>query len=355
MLKRKKTAVFIAVLMLCFGLFTGCGSVTDSKNVMDNKSDIESKVTENEKINIVCTIFPEYDWVKEIIKGLEDRYELTLLLDGGVDLHSYQPTAEDIAKISTCDVLIYVGGTSDAWVEEALIEAMNKDIKVIQLLDLLGDNAKEEELKEGMEEEDEGDHAHEDLDHNDNDQADDNHELEYDEHVWLSFNNAALYVSTIVDTLIQIDGENAETIQKNSEAYKKELEALNEEYINVVAGSNQNTLIFGDRFPFRYMVEDYGLDYYAAFLGCSAETEASFETIVFLSGKMDEIGVGSIITIDNSNQKLAQTIINNTLEQNQQIRVLNSMQSVTKEEIKEGKTYLSIMKSNLEVLKTALE
>ena len=288
-------------------------------------------------IKIVTTIFPEYDWVRNITGSDEN---ITLLLDNGVDLHSYQPTAEDMLEISNCDLFIYVGGESDEWVDDALKSASNKNMKVVNLMEVLGDKAYEEELKEGMQGEEEEEEGEE--------------EAEYDEHVWLSLKNAKVFVRKIADELKDLDPASADTFEKNASEYISKLNDLDSRYEEVTGKASVKTLLFGDRFPFRYMTEDYGLDYYAAFIGCSAETEASFETIAFLSAKADELGLKYIFTIDNSDQKIAKTIIDNTQTKDAQILVLNSMQSTDKAAIDNGADYLTIMEENLNVLSTAL-
>ena len=288
-------------------------------------------------IKIVTTIFPEYDWVRNITGSDEN---ITLLLDNGVDLHSYQPTAEDMLEISNCDLFIYVGGESDEWVDDALKSASNKNMKVVNLMEVLGDKAYEDELKEGMQGEEEEEEGEE--------------EAEYDEHVWLSLKNAKVFVRKIADELKDLDPASADTFEKNASEYISKLNDLDSRYEEVTGKASVKTLLFGDRFPFRYMTEDYGLDYYAAFIGCSAETEASFETIAFLSAKADELGLKYIFTIDNSDQKIAKTIIDNTQTKDAQILVLNSMQSTDKAAIDNGADYLTIMEENLNVLSTAL-
>lgn len=291
----------------------------------------------NDGIKIVTTIFPEYDWVRNITGSDEN---ITLLLDNGVDLHSYQPTAADMLEISNCDLFVYVGGESDGWVDDALKSASNKNMKVVNLMDVLGDDAYEEELKEGMQGEEEEEEGEE--------------EAEYDEHVWLSLKNAKVFVRKIADELKALDPKNADTYEKNASDYISKLDDLDSRYEEAASGASMKTLLFGDRFPFRYMTEDYGLDYYAAFIGCSAETEASFETIAFLSEKTDELGLKYVFTIDNSDQKLAKTIIDNTETKDAGILVLNSMQSTDKAAIDGGASYLRIMEDNLDVLSTAL-
>ena len=325
---KKITAFVLCILMVC-GAFAGCGASNTN--------------TGTGKIKIVTTIFPIYNWVKEIV-GDNDNVELTMLLDKGVDLHSFQPTADDIVKISACDMFIYVGGESDEWVEDALKEATNKNQVSVNLLNTLGSSVKEEEVKEGMEaeHEEEGEHEHEE-------------EPEYDEHVWLSVKNAKVLCEKISAELCKLDATNKEAYQSNTTKYTAKLDSLDKEYEAAVKNAGVKTVLFGDRFPFRYLVDDYGLDYYAAFVGCSAESEASFETIVFLAKKVDELGLKAICQIESSDGKIAKTIRDNTKSKNQEILTLDSLQSTTGEQAKSGKTYLSAMQSNLEVLKNALK
>lgn len=315
------------------------------------------------KTKIVTTIFPEYDWVREITGTNSKNIELSLLLGNGVDLHSFQPSIKDIAKISTADIFIYVGGESDFWVKDALNNARNKDMLVINLMETLGDKVKEEEIIEGMQaEEDEEDHHHEeDHNHESEDESHHHHhhdsdeeELEYDEHVWLSVKNAAFLCNAICDALCIKNPENASLYKANLAEYTRKLNNLDSEFAKTVQQGKTNTLLFGDRFPFRYFVDDYGLKYYAAFVGCSAETEASFETVVFLAGKIDELKLNNVCQIETGNGKIARTIIQASKNKNAKILTLNSLQSVTTKDIKKGTTYLKLMQNNLEVLKEAL-
>ena len=305
----------------------------------------EAKTTEEteKKLNIVTTIFPEYDWTRAILGDRADDVNLTMLLDNGTDLHSFQPAVKDIMKVSSCDLLIYVGGESDQWIEDALESAENKDMKTINLMEVLGDSIKEEETVEGMQE---SEHNH---DHGDEE------EKEYDEHVWTSMRNASVICDAIAETLEEMDPENKEIYQTNAENYKAKLSTLDQKYQETVDTDRQNTLIFADRFAFRYLVDDYGLNYYAAFSGCSAESEASFKTVTFLAGKLDELGIKTVLTIEKSDDRIAQTVIENTKKKDQKILELNSMQSITSDEIKNGVTYLSVMEDNLKVLKEALK
>ena len=300
-------------------------------------------VAEQKKLSVVTTIFPVYDWAREIV-GEGSDVEITMLLDSGVDLHSFQPTAQDIMKIATCDAFIYVGGESDEWVEDALREAINANMKVVNLLEALGDDAKVEEIVEGMEAEEE--------EHEGDEEAEE--EIEYDEHVWLSLRNAKKLTAVIAEALAEADPEQADSFTANCEAYAARLDALDQAYAAVVNGAAVDTVLFGDRFPFRYLTDDYGLRYYAAFVGCSAESEASFETIAFLSGKVDELGLPTVLTIEGDNHRIAETIVGNTQTKNAAILAMDSMQATTGEDVKSGVTYLGVMEANLEVLKQAL-
>lgn len=320
----KKILALLLALWIPAAVLSGCVPQDDS--------------AASNKLNIVTTIFPAYDWVREILGAETDRAEITMLLDSGVDLHSYQPTVDDIVKISDCDLFLYVGGESDGWVDDALKNAPNKERKVIRLLDVLGDSAKAEETVAGMQEEE---HDHEE-------------EAEYDEHIWLSLKNAQVLVVAISEALQETDPARKDTYAANAAAYVEKLSALDGEYRAAVNSGKYKTLLFGDRFPFRYLADDYGLDYYAAFPGCSAETEASFETVSFLAGKMDALRLPCVLTIEGTQHKIAETIVQNTAQKNQQILTMDSMQAVTANDAASGVSYLSIMEKNLSVLKKAL-
>lgn len=236
-----------------------------------------------------------------------------------------------------------MGGESDGWVNDALKEATNKNMQVVNLLESLGDKVKEEEIVEGMEGEAEVE-----------DEGEEEKGPEYDEHVWLSVKNGMALVEVLSGAIKEIDSSNADKYDANEDSYLKKLIELDAAYTETVKGASVKAVLFGDRFPFRYLVDDYNLDYNAAFVGCSAETEASFETITFLSGKVDELGLKTILVIENSDQKIAKTIKQNTKSKNQGILVMNSLQSVTSKDIDSGFTYLKAMGDNLEVLKKAL-
>ncbi|MBQ8161516.1 MAG: zinc ABC transporter substrate-binding protein [Clostridia bacterium] len=289
-------------------------------------------------LSVVTTIFPLYDWTRHVASGRE-QVDVTMLLDNGVDLHSYQPTAQDIMKIATCDVFIFVGGESDEWVSDALKEAVNPDMVVVNLLEHMGDDVKLEELVEGMESEEDDEYGGEE---------------EADEHIWLSLRNAEKLTGVIAQALSAADPDSSSLYAENAAAYTGKLEALDAEYKEAIESAAFDTLLFGDRFPFRYLVDDYGLRYYAAFSGCSAETEASFQTIVFLAGKLDELKLPAVLTIEGTNHRIGETIVNATSSGSQKVLTLNSMQGTTLRDVEKGETYLSIMEENLQVLKDAL-
>lgn len=290
------------------------------------------------RLRVIVTVYPVYDWVRNIARDDSDSADVSLLLDSGVDLHSYQPTTDDIAEIAAADVLICLGGLSDGWVDGVVSASGNKELKVIRLLELLGDKAREEETVEGMQIEEEEENGEDDV--------------EYDEHVWLSLKNASYLTLKLADILAEADPANGDSYKKNGASYAARIDELDRQYEAAVKDAPTKTLLFGDRFPFRYLTDDYGITYYAAFAGCSAESEASFETVAFLAGKVDELGLRHIMKIETSDGSVARTVKSATKTKDQEILTLNSLQSTTDED--GGETYLSVMEKNLEVLKSAL-
>lgn len=381
--KKKKlsaSSLLLAGLFLCIVLSVGCSVVknTSGKNTTRKNAESENTIEQNSiekgnsnKISIVCTTFPQYDWVKNILGEEAERFYVTLLLDNGVDMHSYQPAVKDIATAGSSDLFIYVGGESDTWVEDALKEAKNKDLKAINLMETLDNFVKEEEVVEGMQEERKSlGHSHEKSSKEKQEQTQkESHENsqeingqkeaadeepEYDEHIWLSIRNAEIMVKNIEKAIEQLDSDNAKVYQNNAENYIKKLDTLDKQYANTIQNAKYKAILFGDRFPFRYMVDDYDLKYYAAFAGCSAETMAGFETVTFLAKKADELRLPVILTIENSDGRIAEAVKSNTTKKNQKILAMNSLQSVTKEQIADGITYLQVMQENLSVLSEAL-
>ena len=381
--KKKKlsaSSLLLAGLFLCIVLSVGCSVVknTSGKNATRKNAESENTIEQNSiekgnsnKISIVCTTFPQYDWVKNILGEEAEHFNVTLLLDNGVDMHSYQPAVKDIATAGSSDLFIYVGGESDTWVEDALKEAKNKDLKAINLMETLDNFVKEEEVVEGMQEERKSlGHSHEKSSKEKQEQTQkESHENsqeingqkeaadeepEYDEHIWLSIRNAEIMVKNIEKAIEQLDSDNAKVYQNNAENYIKKLDTLDKQYANTIQNAKYKAILFGDRFPFRYMVDDYDLKYYAAFAGCSAETMAGFETVTFLAKKADELKLPVILTIENSDGRIAEAVKSNTTKKNQKILAMNSLQSVTKEQLADGITYLQVMQENLSVLSEAL-
>ncbi|MFI3200554.1 MAG: zinc ABC transporter substrate-binding protein [Eubacteriales bacterium] len=527
-MKINKT-ILMGIAMMMF-LLVGCSNETETSDVATSgvTESVVDVMNSNEKLNVVTTIFPEYDWTREVLGENIENVNLTMLLDNGVDLHSYQPTVDDIIAISECDLFIYVGGESDYWVEDALKNATNPDMKVLNLMELLGDLTKMEELVEGMQaSEHDHDHSHdhgelveseiedrplsdftgsfksvyplllegefedmfrfyeesddfqtyeevveywdtglqseytlvdvddksvtfsneitsvtaeyeakgyvivnyggdendvwyqyeavgetngapkyivlddhgwkqapaehfhiygsdisfehlaievvdkwptyfktelsesemlmESFEHFGYESHDHEEHSHADEHVWLSLRNAELITLAIAQELALLDSENETLYHENAEHYVISLRSLDKEYQETVDASEEKMILVCDRFPFRYLVDDYGIDYYAAFSGCSAETEASFETIAFLAEKLDELNMSTVLTIESREHKIAETVIESTQNKNQEIKVLNSMQAISSNDVQAGITYLSIMEENLQVLKEVLE
>lgn len=317
---KKLTCVLIALLMIT-AVFSACG---------DNTPDTE-------KINIVCTLFPYYDWVRSIV-GENENINITLLLDSGTDLHSYQPTATDIITISSADLFIYTGGASDSWVKDVLKTSKNESTVVLELIT----NLTEEELYcvEAIGEEE---HHHEEGEE---------HHHTHDEHIWLSLRNAMKLSEIIKNILQDIDEANKDTYQSNFIKFRSALEELDNSYKNTFADCSKNTLVFADRFPFIYLTKDYSLNYHAAFSGCSAESEASFETVTRLAQEIDKLELSYIVITETADGSVANTVKNATKDKNQEILTLNALQSVTVDKL--SLSYLTVMEENLAVLKKAL-
>ncbi len=383
-----KNKIIIAILALVLVL-SSCGKNTENlNNNLENKTSSGENTVSDKKLKIVATTFPCYDWVREVAGDKMENIELSLLLDNGVDLHSYSPTADDIVKIKEADMFIYVGGHSDKWVDDVL-EATNANTKLVNLVKVLGDELKQAEEVEGMEHHhhedgehehedahhedgehehedahhEDGEHEHEDKHHEDGEHEEEHHEdgehehedeHHEDEHVWLSVQNAQIFVDEVALSLSELDPENTDVYRENADKYIDKLADLDIKYEDIVKSATNKTLLFADRFPFRYMVDDYGLDYFAAFTGCSAESEASFETIAFLANKIDDLDLDAVLTLEGRDKKLAETIVR-TSGRDVEILSLNSMQSITKEDVEGGAKYLDIMDKNADVLKEALK
>ena len=351
-----KKLTIIATLLALLTLFVACGSDTDKK--------VTEKATSEKKVTVVATIYPQYAWLKEILGNHAESMGLTLLIKNGMDLHSYKPSAADIATIAKADMVVYVGGESDEWIGKALEATPNEKRVTVNLLEALGDRVKEEEIVEGMqaEEEEQSDSASTSLRADGEAIQNEGHEhhhheeeVENDEHVWLSLKNAEILVNALAQAVSKLDTINANEYSANAAAYVAKINELDETYRVMVAGATHKTVLFGDRFPFRYLVDDYGIKYYAAFVGCSAESEASFETVAFLANKMDSLALPAIFTIDGSDAKIAQAVLAASKKSKEaQVLTLNSMQSIKAAQM-DSLDYLGMMRENMEVLKKALK
>lgn len=330
MMKRKIISIILIALMLLG--FSGC-----------NKAGTGG----NDQLKIICTVFPQYDWVRNILGDHAENAELTLLMDNGADLHNYQATVTDLMAIADCDLFIYVGGESDKWVTEALENPTNENRKTLCLLD-----AAEQTSLVGEETHDR-DHDHETAEEPEEVEQDHDHEGE-DEHVWLSLRAADRAIAQITTQLMELDPAHSADYFLNAAKYRASVQDLDSRYQDCVDTAARKTLLFADRFPFTRLAEDYGLEYYAAFTGCSAETEASFATLTMLTEKVNELQLPAVMVIETSDQSIANTVIQNSQAKNQQIIVTDSMQAVTQSRIDAGETYLSIMEKNLTAFEKAL-
>ncbi|MGN0470748.1 MAG: metal ABC transporter substrate-binding protein [Acutalibacteraceae bacterium] len=320
---KKFLAVIITSLILVATL-CACGNKENSVSKAQSGSD--------GKISVVTTIFPPYDFARQI-GG--DNVDLTMLLKPGTESHNYDPTPQDIIKIQNCDLFIYVGGESDEWVRDILESNDSKPKKIISLMDCV--DTVQEEIVEGMEQ--------------DKDEDDDSHKIEYDEHVWTSPKNAIIISKKISSALVELYKDNAKVYEKNTTEYSKKLSLLDSKFQNIVDNAKRKTIIFGDRFPMRYFADEYGLKYYAAFPGCSSETEPSAATVSFLIDKVKAEKIPVVFSIEFSNGKVADTICEDTGAKK---LTFHSCHNVTQEQFDSGVTYIDLMNQNAENIKEAL-
>lgn len=299
----------------------------------------------DEKIRILCTLFPQYDWLCNITEGVDD-VEVSLIIANGTDPHSYQPTAADIMNISRCDMLVYIGGDSDTWVKKAVERSKNQAITEIALLEL-----------EGIELHDisSASHSHEGHSHGEHSHEGHSHST-VDEHIYLSIDNACTAVSRLASELCRIDPDNKDIYLKNSMEYTIKLKNLSNSLsadLDAIP-EEERFMLFADRFPFVYLLSDYGVHYAAAFEGCTTDVDADFDTVIRLIHEADEHDVKYIAVTESSDKALAKTVISSTKAKNQGILTLNSMQAVTYSQIANGASYISIMEKNLNTVRTAL-
>ncbi len=279
------------------------------------------------KIDIVCTSFPQYDWANNIVKGSEN-VNVVLLNRKGTDMHSYQPSADDIIKVDTSDVLILIGGESDNWAEKAVSD--KSKTSVINLLELTGQTVEHEH--------DEHSHSHD----------------AQDEHIWMSVKNAVLFTEKITEVLCSVDTDNSELYKTNSEEYIKQLEELDGAFTKACENAEKKVMVVADRFPFSYLANDYNIKCYAAFPGCSSDTDASPDTIITLASVVDKHGLEYVAVTENNTGKTVKAVISNTINKNQQTVIIDSMQTVSEKDIENGVTYIGIMEKNLEAVKKLL-
>ncbi len=286
------------------------------------------------KLKVVTTIFPPYDFVREIAG---DNADVDILLKAGEESHSYEPTAKDIIKIQDSDLFIYTGGENDYWVEEVLKSLDDTKTKAVKLIDMV----------ETIDAEDEHNHNHDEEDSHEHDE--DLHTI--DEHVWTSPKNAMLISKSITTSLKQLDGENAGEYQENLESYIQKLQELDNEFRQIVDTAKRKTIVVGDRFPFRYLARDYGIEYYSAFDMCQTESDASAQTVASLIDTVKTQQIPVVIKMEMSKGDIANTVAKPS---GAKVLQMHSCHNLTKDEWKENKTYLQLMEQNAQVLKEAL-
>ncbi|MFI3326431.1 MAG: metal ABC transporter substrate-binding protein [Clostridia bacterium] len=373
----KKILLLTVCLLSACMMFSACSttSTTDTDtSVSEEETDEETDETEEseEKLSLVVTSFYQYDWLLQVLGDEAENFDITLLVDDGTDLHNYEPTVADMLTITTSDMFIYTGGESDDWVADVIAQGDNDDLNAVSMMTSLGDDVLAEigtsnvdgevctddcctdEDHDDEEAETEEEHDH-DEDEAETEEEHDHEEGEDDEHVWLSLKNAMTLTQSIANEMATLDPDNADTYQVNATAYIESLSELDVAYEELISSDDiRDTVIFADRFPFTYLVTDYDLSYYAAFDGCSSETEASFETIAWLTDAANEYDVSYLLIIETGTTDIADTIISGMDNQDVEVLILDSMQNVSEEMINSGTTYYSVMTSNLEVLTLAL-
>ena len=334
--QRKWIGILAVCGLLCGSLLAGCGT--------ERAEGVSEEVQDDGRISVVTTIFPQYDFVRQIAG---ENVELKMLLKPGEETHSYEPTPQDIIAIQNSDIFIYVGGENDAWVEDILESMPEADMRTLKLMDCV--DTVEEEHVEGMQEQ--PGHSHEEEESHEDETEEEHSVHEIDEHVWTSPVNASAIVDKIKELLVQADPENRQTYEENAEAYEAELAELDAEFRDVVDNAGRSLVVFGDRFPFRYFADEYGLDYYAAFPGCASDTEPSAATMAFLINKVKEEEIPAVLKMELSNENIANAIAEAT---GTEVRTFYSCHNLTAEEFEDGETYLSMMQKNVETLKEVL-
>ncbi len=349
----KKQRVVLALIIALAYVFVGCtndGAAGDSTAVLNQS---ESGNTQGEKIKVVTTVFPPYDFVRNI-GG--DRVEVKMLLAPGMESHTYEPTSKDMKAIANADLFIFTGSDNDVWVKDTL-DAMPNSVNTFEMVsaipELLSNDDHDHDHDHDSQEEK---HGHEEDGHEEDGHEEDSHdhathEHAYDEHVWTSPVNAVIIVNAIRDKLTQLDDENSDYYTANAESYTKELQQIDEEFRQVVDGAKRRTVLFGDRFPFVYMAHEYGLEHHAAFSGCSSETEVSPAKLAELINKVKEEQLPVVLKMELSNSGIAEAVAEPS---GAKVLEMHSCHNLSKDEMDAGETYISIMKKNIEALKEAL-
>ena len=322
MKKISKILLVFVVTVFCIVSLTGCNKNKDNEN----------------KLTIVTTNFPSYDFARAVVKDNKD-VELKMLLKPGAESHDFEPTPQDIIDIKNSDLFIYTGGESDEWISDILDDIDTDKTKVIKMMDLV--DVKEEEIVEGMEDEE----------HEEEEEHHDEEEVEYDEHVWTSPVNAIKIVNALRDEVVSIDNDNKKVYEDSAKEYIDKLEKIDNEFKDIVKNAKRKEIIFGDRFPLRYFASEYNLKYYAAFPGCSAQTEASAKTISYLVDKVKEDKIPVVFHIELSNGKIAEAI---SKETGAKVLEFNTAHNISQKDFDAGVTYVDIMEENTKVLKEAL-
>lgn len=341
----KKKIVLLCAILLGIFVTVGCTQADAGAN-------------DTQGVTVVCTNYPLYDWAVNLLKGTDAN--VILLLDNGADMHSFQPTAGDLIQITDCDVLVFVGGESDRWLIDALEASPNEERVVVNLMHALEDELQEETYVEGMQTE----HVHADGSHHEGLACEEEHAEEesgqnslstMDEHIWLSPRLARQSVEKMKEAFILAMPKDTTLLEQNCRKYCEALDELDAQYRTMAENASKDTVIVADRFPFLYLMEEYQIAYYAAFPGCSTESEADFETVVFLTEKVKETDVNTILITEGGTDVLANTIWENIDKEEKKVETLHAMQVVYESDIENGCSYLSFMKENLETLRLALE
>jgi len=380
-----KRAIFLLIALIGVLFLTACGGPAEEPLPTETPAEVTAtpppieEEDESEPLRVIATIFPQFDFVRQIAG---DRVELSMLISPGAESHAFEPTPRDMIAINEAALFIYVGGHGDTWVESILDSLDNQDIRRVALIDLV-DTVEVEEYHDHdghdhghdhshshdhghSHSHDHGhshshDHDHDDEDHHhshDHDEDQDHHHHDHDhdhahldEHVWTSPQNAILIVEALTETLSELDPVNAGFFRENAARYIEELEALDQAFAEVVAQGVRHTVVFGDRFPFRYLVDAYGLAHHAAFTGCSAETQASPATIARLIELVEREEIPVVFYIEFSTLTIANVIAEAT---GARLLEFHSTHNVSAAEFQAGVTYVDLMRRNVEHLREAL-